>query len=169
MMSIEGYNPLIPTFDPNYPRDILVPLMNLIFNALLKGNLGASSTAAKRSGSPRGCNSRIAELKQICRFSNRQCNYHNKQHRAWRRVFVLDRNRASTGQNTSQQFGRIGDFWPLCALTQGAATMRLRGHYNKCNAPSVRVPLLQANRAAASQGLQANSVKKFQPIWRQKS
>ena len=30
-------NPLIPTFDPNYQRDILVPLMNLILNALLKG------------------------------------------------------------------------------------------------------------------------------------
>ena len=33
--------------------------MNLILNALLKGNLGASSTAAKRSGSPRGCGEEV--------------------------------------------------------------------------------------------------------------
>ena len=83
------------------------------------------------------------------------------------------------GQNTSRQFGRIGDFWPLCALTQRAVTMRLRGHYNNAMLQVCFLPLLQAGscrftspaseqwRNRVSNGFA--SVKKFQPIWRQKS
>lgn len=87
---------------------------------------------------------------------------------AWRRDFVLDRNRASTGQNTSPQFGRgkqsskisnlctecfchwggqcvlgpqIGDVWPLCCDARGSYYVITRPLW-QCNAPSV--PLLQA-------------------------